>query len=84
MDFKIPYNIQKFDKDGLVILNQVIDYMNNRLQQRTKLDFVTYTTNMNTDIAGEEGQLVYCSNDNKAYVCTTTGVAGSAVWSALN
>ena len=45
---------------------------------------VTFSTNMNTDVAGTESELVYCSTDSKVYVCTTTGAAGSAVWAALN
>lgn len=45
---------------------------------------VTYSTNMNADVAGTVSEIVYCSTDSKAYVCTATGGAGSATWAALN
>ena len=45
---------------------------------------VTYTTSMNADVAGTIQDIVYCTTDNKVYVCTATGGAGAATWAALN
>jgi hypothetical protein len=82
MQFNIPRNIRKFDDKNVVILQQIFDYIQTRLQNFPQ--YVTYTTNMNTDIAGSQRDIVYCTNDNKLYVCTTGGTVGSTVWSALN
>ena len=35
-----------------------------------------------TSVAGTEGEIVYCTGDKKAYVCTGTG--DPATWAALN
>ena len=45
---------------------------------------VSYSTNMDTDVAGTEGEIVYCTTDNKFYGCTVTGAAGSATWAAFH
>ena len=65
--------------DGAVYVAGTL-YANGHLLPPT----VTYSTNMNTDVAGTAPEIVYCSTDSKAYICTTTGAVGSAVWAALN
>jgi hypothetical protein len=45
---------------------------------------VTYTTDMNTDVAGGTGEIAFCSTDSKFYGCTSGGPAGSATWAALH
>ena len=44
---------------------------------------VTYSTNMNTDVAGTLNEIAYCSTDSTSYICTKTGRAGIATWEAL-
>jgi len=45
---------------------------------------VTYVTDMNTDIAGTQGEVVWSTTDNSFYGCITTGVTGAAVWELLS
>ena len=66
-------------------LNQVYIKMRSEILYSSHPRQVTYTTNMNTDIAGIVPEIVYSTADSKYYGCTTTGkVAGTAVWAALN
>lgn len=82
--FRINGRISKFNDANVPIINNVIKYLNTYFRQRMWANEVTYTTNMNTDIAGDAGEIVRCSTDNKFYGCTVSGVAGSATWVALN
>ncbi len=84
MDFKIPSRIIEFNKANVPIINRIFDYITSRLSQRTSADEVTFSTNMNTDVAGKVGDIVRCSSDNKFYGCTVGGVAGSATWVSFN
>jgi len=43
---------------------------------------VVYTTSMNADVAGTEGEMAYCTTDNTFYGCTATGTPGS--WASLH
>jgi hypothetical protein len=82
MQFNLPAKVNSFDKSSISILNQILEYIERRLRNEPKQ--VTFATNMNTDVAGDKREIVYCNTDDKLYVCTTTGNAGSAVWSPLN
>jgi len=42
----------------------------------------SYATGMNDDVAGTEGELVYCTTDNTFYGCTVSG--DPATWAALH
>jgi len=84
MTFKIPFRLTKFDEQNITIINQIIDYINRFFKERIKGEQVTFTTSMNADVAGEVGDIVRCSTDNKFYGCTVSGVAGSATWVSFN
>lgn len=84
MNFKIPFRITKLDSAGLSQLNQIFDYLNQYFQQFTQVQQVTYTTNMNTDIAGNKGDIVLATNNSKFYGCTDGGTTGNATWVAFN
>ena len=82
--FKIPFKITKFDDKNVSIINQIIGYLNRYFIERPQAPVVVYTTNMNTDVGGEAGDIVRCSTDNKFYGCTVAGSVGNATWVAFN
>ncbi len=66
------------------VLNRILDYLNNYFGNRIQAQDVSYSTNMDTDVAGEAGDIVLCSTDDTFYGCTDGGVVGSATWVALH
>jgi hypothetical protein len=82
MKFNIPRRIRDWKKDNATIFNLIIDYIEKRLQDEPRT--VTYSANMNTDVAGITKEIVFCSTDSKFYGCTSGGPAGTATWVAFN
>ena len=90
LNFGNPETIQSMS-DIRVFLRRMADELNrnHRVVYDTFMRViierqVTYSTNMNTDVAGKTKEIVFCSTDSKFYGCTSGGVAGSATWAALN
>ena len=84
MKFNPPYSrLSKFDETGLSRLNQILDYIMRRLRDYPDIT-VTYSVSMDNDVAGNTGDIVFCTTDNKFYGCTSGGAAGSATWAAFH
>ena len=83
IDFRLPHaRIAKLDDTGLAQLNRDLLYIMTQLQNYPRQ--VTFSTNMNTDVSGLTGELVFATTDTKFYGCTSGGKIGSATWAALN
>ncbi len=83
VDFSIRQRLTKFDDHNLSVLNNILDSIQLQIRKNIVKD-VTSTTNMDTDIAGNQKDLAFDSRDSTIYVCTVSGEAGSATWVALH
>jgi len=82
MDFNLPNRVIKFDDHNVATFNIIIDYMEKKLRGWPMK--VTFTTNMDTDVAGNTRDIVFCTTDSHFYGCTVGGAAGSATWKQLD
>jgi len=82
--FKIPGRVVDLKDKDIPVINRILDYLNSYFAERIQAQTVTYTTNMNTDVGGEAGDIVWCSTDDKFYGCSKSGASGSATWATFN
>ena len=88
IDFRLAHiraarNTEKL-REELVKVFKNLELAYAKLYDEVEGRTVTYTTNMNTDVAGYQREIVSCSTDSKEYICTKSGKAGHATWAALN